>query len=194
MATKEVHQPLPPKDEILSWLESESARMTYLTLYLINELRHGFPPGIFSELYPLPSKIEALSPEERGEWLLEQWPIKDLSWAVFVPKLDNQLVILDNLWNDHKDEVKNQFRNDVKIDGGGELSPLDFIAGTVATVKENGWKIFDLLYDVVPVDLAKISAKGLADQGYILLTRKGDPKGMNPLHDKLANYSLIFPD
>jgi len=199
MVKKEAHQPLPPKDEILSWLESESARMTYLTLYVIDRLRHGSPLGEFLELYPLTPKVEALSPEERGEWLLEQWPInEDISWALFVPKANNKLVILDNPWNDHKDEVKDRVRiySEIrqKIYGNEILTPLDFIAGTVATVKENGWKIFDLLYDVVPLDLATTSAKGLADRGYILLARESSELTRKlPLNEKVA-YSPIFPD
>ncbi len=186
---------MPPKDHVLAWLDSETAFKTYKTLFAIDLLQHGIwdGPGGLNTIY-YDADVAKLPGEKQLEWLEEQMPIKDIHHAIFIPKI-NKLMVDDNFFLDqHRDfaieNLQQKARNDQKLPN---LSHVDFNSGVVATIKENGWKIFRL-NEVNETELFPESARGLSGQGYLLM--RSELAGSNHPEDgrlKLITAEPVVP-
>jgi hypothetical protein len=174
----ETQKPLPTIGVISKWLESETAKKTYLTLHAIDLLRHGFDVGFrggISSLY-FDKEIAKLPPKDQRDWLMEQMPIKDIHHAIFAPDI-NKLVILDvDELNIKRDEAREMIMEEIKVKYGVRLNPTNCIIGTIATVKENELNIFDMIYNANDREVVENSASKLAKQGYLLLSRSFEGK------------------
>lgn len=187
----EAPRSLPPKDVVMRWFESETARKVYLTLLGIDLARHGFDVGFregLSEQYYDP-EVAKLSPEEQLGWLKERMPVEDVRHAAYIPELDRLLVSGEDEFLTHieRTSVERQLEAVDAVSRG-----YTTLIGTVATVKENGWRIFDLMplgYET-QTKAIEASIEKLARRGIILL-RHSDGGAEVDVAD--GKYEPIFP-
>jgi len=170
---------IPQKDEIIAWANSEEGHHVYKTLNGIDLARHGFDEGFrwgLSSLY-YDEKVSKKSPQEQYEWLKEQMPIKEIFHAAYIPEIDKMLLSDEDEWLTKRSCLDDRLDR-IDITGRG----YHYVVGTIATVKSNRWRIFDILhiYRLESEDLQS-SKEGLARRGYILLYQDREKEQYIPI-------------
>lgn len=86
-------RPLPLKDQMLQWLETEEASQVYEAVRALNSLQH-VRGGLASLQYVfnLPSEITHLSQNKQITWLKIQLPIEDIRHAGYFPAGDRLIL------------------------------------------------------------------------------------------------------
>lgn len=161
----------PSEAEIRRWLATEEASLVYRTLLGIDLIQHRFDVGFeggLSSLYYDP-EVQKLAPKEQTRWLFEQMPITDIAHAAFILDANTLLIsqLPDNMWLDGEKafaEFEDSFQE--ALDRESQIVP-----GMVATVKSNGWRIFDTMYNFYKQPTLLRSAQLLRTHGYVLLAR-----------------------
>lgn len=112
--------------------------------------------------------VHAIFQPELLARFIERMPVKDIHNAAYFPDTDRLLsgtpntYFLSRAW-----EIGERIQHLPEYLAGDRK----YIVGMTATVKENGWKIFDNLGMGYPNSDAKDFAQGLLNQGYLPLGR-----------------------
>ncbi len=171
----EVQTVLPIKEEIEAWINSDSGKKTYLTMFAIDLADHGLDQGIkggLSSLYYDP-EVAKLCPEEQYQWLKDQMPIEDIRHAAYIPESDTIILSAEDefLSRIEASSVEHDKRLERAVKKGHNI-----YTGMSARIKETGWRIFVIRFtesrmwkkpELSPIKALTIS--GLAKNGYLIL-------------------------
>lgn len=134
----ESSRPLPLKDQMLQWLDTEEASQVYeavSNLIILQHIRGGL--ASLKYVFNLLPEITTLSQREQVAWLKEQLPIEDVRHAAFVPA-ENRLILSTPTEGWKHGSIANSLLN--KTD---KFPPdVKMASGTTAKIKSTGHKIF----------------------------------------------------
>lgn len=79
--------PIPSREEVEEWIESEEGQHVYRCLGAIDRARHGNRRHLL-RLYHN-EEVSKKPTEEQLEWLKEQMPIEEIYHAAYIPEMDS---------------------------------------------------------------------------------------------------------
>ncbi len=140
---------LPSAEDIFAWLNSSEGKNVAKYLSVIDGVGHGF-----------------FAPID-----LRELPINNITHCVYIPEKDELVLVNPS----HIFEPKAKVAEDaLKKRGLRDYYHYNYLLGTLATVKSNGWKLFDTIDPTYKPEgpAITLSHEGLKWRGIILFTRE----------------------